>query len=167
MSEFKIGDRVRVIGNDCFYGLVGRVIAENNYVKVLFNDGQNDYFDTADLTKDKTSFNTLLVGDIVTDEDGDERKVLEVGVNSFLPSCRDGVTASTFWYSFIEAINNGWKVKGQEEDKNGFQRMIDEVKAVERMDIIKRQEKKELDDATQEAIELLKNNGYKIIKENE
>lgn len=66
-----------------------------------------------------TGLEAMEVGDIIVDEDGDEAKVLEVGETSFLKSYWDDYERTTIWYSFEEAEEKGWKLKG-EEDKTGL-----------------------------------------------
>lgn len=56
------------------------------------------------------------VNDIVIDEVGVERKVLEVLTQSFLVSRTDDFDVIITWYTFKEAEKCGWKIKGQEEE---------------------------------------------------
>lgn len=61
-------------------------------------------------TLDKTNLEEMEVGDIVLDNDDDERKVLAVCGDAFLPSTTDLIRA-IHWYSFQEAKEQGWKFK--------------------------------------------------------
>lgn len=120
--SFKINDRVKFINETSSnFGRVGKIIKnilDGCDYCVLFNDGTRKWFDEEDneLELVKPSFDTLLVGDIIEEENGYEAKVLEVGVNSFLKSYFNDFDESDEWFTFKEAKLSSWKVKGQEEE---------------------------------------------------
>ena len=68
----------------------------------------------------------LSVGDIVIDENNKKRKVLEVGKTSFLLSVCNDLNVAHGWYTFQEAIDNGWKIQGAE--KSEIDEMIERLK---------------------------------------
>ena len=124
MSEFKIGSRVRVKCSDDIYpGFIGKIIDDDDEYSwvVLFNNGQQSWCDDYELEHVAPSLETMIIGDIVVNDIGNEAKVLEVGVNSFLRSYWDGFNkAADSWHTFAEAKKLGWKVKGQVEEKPEF-----------------------------------------------
>lgn len=77
----------------------------------------------------------VRVGDILVGTGGAEAKVLDVFENTFVMSYLNDFDAIGRTYLFKEIEKYGWKIKGQESDK------------------------------TQEAMDLLKKEGYKIVKE--
>ena len=76
----------------------------------------------------------IKVGEVVVNENGGEAKILDVFENTFSRSFWNNFDECFEVSSFKEIEQNGWKIKGKESDK------------------------------TQEAIDLLKSNGYQIIK---
>lgn len=77
----------------------------------------------------------VKVGDILVNKGAGEAKVLDVFENIFVMSYLNDFDAIGRTYLFKEIEKYGWKIKGQESDK------------------------------TQEAMNLLKKEGYKIVKE--
>jgi len=70
-----------------------------------------------EVIKELTGIYAAKVGDIVVDDNGNERKILEIGTShtAFIVSyCSDHDGASD-WITFKEADKAGWKLKGQEE----------------------------------------------------
>jgi hypothetical protein len=58
----------------------------------------------------------MVVGGVLIDAGGNERMVLEVLTQSFLPSASNmPEVAAQVWLTFKEAKENGWKLKDQEE----------------------------------------------------
>lgn len=63
----------------------------------------------------------LSVGDVVIDVNGDKRKVLEVFENTFMLSAEYDFNKSYDWYTFQEAIDDGWTIQDAEpEEKEKF-----------------------------------------------
>lgn len=83
------------------------------------------------------TFKTLEVGDIIVNEYGNERMVLDVYEHSFLVSLWDDFTTphSVYTPEYAKHNKHNWTIKGADTD-----------------------------DKTEEAISILKEKGYKIIK---
>lgn len=140
----KVGDRVKVIStNICFANenmgktgtITGRQDSDHWYVR--FDNGMEDYGRESELELVKKDLEHLSEKDIIVNKDGDEREVLGVcGRAIFASQCNDFNVGNSICTA-EELKKLGYKLKGQEE----------------------------VDDKTQEAIDLLKENGYKIVKE--
>ena len=129
--------KVRVITkNDGYTRYQG--LSDNGAV-VYYSWSNTDSFKT-DYTRIKPNWNFLELGQEIED-DSLKAIVLEVGDSgkTFLKSTWNGYKQADDWFTIEEAQNLGWKLVGQEEEPE--------------------------DSAEKEAIELLKKNGYKIIKE--
>lgn len=150
MAKYKIGDKVRIVkSNGMLSGIyVGREteitgIIDRKDVKYPYSLGSipiNWCDEELELIKPmEKTFENLEAGDVVVDTDGEEAKVIDVLPNSFLRSCWGTFDQTWGWHTKKQAQRYGWKIKGAEE---------------------------EVDKDTQDAIKLLKDNGYTITKEN-
>ena len=57
----------------------------------------------------------VKAGDIIVNRDGDEAKLLEVLLNSFLRSSWGNFETTGPWYTYKEAEKADWRIKGTEE----------------------------------------------------
>lgn len=119
MSEIKVGSRVRISEDHDNFPLWWGEITEltiTGTMMVKLKNGELVYCDDDDLEAITPSLDCLLPGDVIVSE-GDEAKVLEVGVNTFLRSLlNDYDEATGSWLTFEEAKAYGWKLKDQEEE---------------------------------------------------
>ena len=89
----------------------------------------------------------LSVGDIVITSAKNRREVLAVSGNVFACSCTTRFDRFSEWYTFQEAIDNGWKIEGAE--KSEIDEMIERISLVKSTPLV---DGKAIDDC----IELLK-----------
>jgi len=69
----------------------------------------------------------LSIGDIIVREDGDEANVLEVFENGFMKSYWYNFDDASAYYTFKEAIKEGWKIKGEEEEDEVKELTVKEI----------------------------------------
>lgn len=121
--KFKVGDRV-ITKADCYQRDNGTerpkgyvfTIAEIDGVSYRENVGVMDGLGSSEIELCKKDWDTLEVGDIIVDTDGEEAKVLAVLGDVFLRSCwKDFRYASDCWSTKKYAEDEGWKIKGAEE----------------------------------------------------
>lgn len=78
-------------------------------------------------TLDKTNLEDMEENDILINHYGDERKVLAVCGQAFLPSLDGLIEADTTWYSFQEAIQLGWKFKETPQEETEVVLTMEEI----------------------------------------
>lgn len=142
MSEFKVGDRVKVTGCNMFghKGNTGEVVAlvGGGMPRIRFN-GSTDYWDCTDRIEsyellEKTLYN-LVEGDVVVDWDGYERTILGIAGKVYFISVpgNPNIASSTIWTA-KELKERGWKLKTdspEEEEKieiEGKEYTVSEIK---------------------------------------
>lgn len=120
--KYKVGDVLKILSTDTIF-TIGDIVMVDDFdpsdkTYYVLKGTIKDWVDEEDLQKVKKELTDMEVGDIVIDGGGEERKVIEVLTNTFLPSIKDNHTkASICLFSFKEAEEAGWKLKDQEPEE--------------------------------------------------
>jgi hypothetical protein len=124
MSEFKVGDRVKVRDNAADFGslenkvkpgatgVVVRYRVGGRYPFVVESGDQKEDFNSDQLCRATPDWNNLQVGDVLVETDGDEREIFAV-VND-LVALHDGVSDGRRdfgWFHLKRLEERGWTIK--------------------------------------------------------
>jgi hypothetical protein len=113
----KKNTRVKITGipeniwASCYNGMVGITLDKSTAPHVAINGIQenNHYFYEGHLTPVKPSIDTLCVGDVLVDTDGEETRVLAMQGDSFLKGYTGNFPGN--WFTKDQAKHLGWTVK--------------------------------------------------------
>lgn len=122
MRKFNVGDEVKIIAkvdDDHEIGDIGKIIrlpprCPCDYVVAVPGKSDNGWYDEDELEAAKRDLHHLRSGDILLDDDGDERKVIDVLPNSVLLSVYgDGNDLDTAgsWFTPGELKRDGMTLK--------------------------------------------------------
>jgi hypothetical protein len=153
MQKFKIGDKVRLkkglingdkYGELEFFEYMGfngtGIICEFSGVDMLLKSGDGYYYSPEMLEK----VDCFQEGDIIVDEDGDERKILGVcGEVYFCSNCNPDCDIFSNGFTYSELIDNGYKLKSEKESNKDKKEAI--LKKIEELDEKKKELKAEVE----------------------
>ena len=115
MKKYKIGDKVKYISSD------GELVLNSIHTitRIDERDDEIPYFldndwwvEESEITLPENIWDTLEVGDIIVNANGDEAMVVDVFPNSFVRSLWGDFNQSSGIYSKKQAQTNGWTIKG-------------------------------------------------------
>ena len=116
MAKYKVGQQVKIISDHNYNGTqtinqsaVGKIgtVEKNDYSRsypysISFNDSSSSIFFESDLAPVVKTLETLEVGDVVLDEDKDERTVLVVLPNLYGLSYGNDPKGFSSWHTLHE-----------------------------------------------------------------